>query len=60
MAYELNTAHDALHAANCRWENDNQRCTAQLAALKNENVVALERSAAQLTRDSAAHARANI
>eukprot|EP00972_Heterocapsa_arctica_P051416 7563554-Heterocapsa_arctica.AAC.1 len=37
MAYELQAAQDAIHAASCRWDNDNQRCTAQLAALKNEH-----------------------
>eukprot|EP00972_Heterocapsa_arctica_P060741 8960063-Heterocapsa_arctica.AAC.1 len=58
MAYELNNSQEALHAANCRWENNNIRVTAQIAALKNEISEVQDRSASAFTRDSASHARA--
>eukprot|EP00972_Heterocapsa_arctica_P108064 15915294-Heterocapsa_arctica.AAC.1 len=58
MAYELNTTQDSLHAANCKWESDNMRVTAQIAAVRSEISDAQERSASAFTRDSAARARA--
>eukprot|EP00972_Heterocapsa_arctica_P079812 11759281-Heterocapsa_arctica.AAC.1 len=49
MAYELSTTQDALRAASCRWESDNTRVTAQMAALRGEISDAQERSASAFT-----------
>eukprot|EP00972_Heterocapsa_arctica_P013696 2020941-Heterocapsa_arctica.AAC.1 len=57
MAYELNIAQDALHAANNKWQSDSMHVTAQINALKLEILSTEERAATAFARDSAAHAR---
>eukprot|EP00972_Heterocapsa_arctica_P034906 5137892-Heterocapsa_arctica.AAC.1 len=60
LAYELHTAQEALHVANCRWGNDNVGVSAQIAALQGEISDVQERSASAFTRENASHARAML
>eukprot|EP00972_Heterocapsa_arctica_P115532 16448263-Heterocapsa_arctica.AAC.1 len=53
LSYELHESQERLHAANCRWENDNARVSAQIAALQGEITEVQERSSSAFTRDSA-------
>ncbi len=57
MAYELNTAQEALHAAHNKWQTDNQTVTGQINAMKKEALNAEERAAVAFARDAAAHAQ---